>query len=96
MSVSQIISQKLHSSISINTLDVIDESHLHKGHLNWSPDGETHFKITIISKDFDSMSKVQRHKLIYKILEKELREKIHALTIKTISLKESLSLNLKQ
>ena len=47
-----------------------------------------HFSIFILSKQFESMSLVERHKMIYKIFEKELTQKIHALQIKALTYKE--------
>lgn len=61
-------------------LEINDVSSQHKGHSGWRDGGETHFEIVIASKQFDNLSKVERHKLIYKILENEMKV-IHALQI---------------
>ena len=42
-----------------------------------------HFSIFVISDKFLNMSLIDRHKLIYKLFEKELTNEIHALQIKT-------------
>ena len=61
-------------------LEITDVSSQHKGHSGWRDGGETHFEIVIASKRFDDLSRVERHKLIYKVLEKEMKV-IHALQI---------------
>jgi BolA protein len=49
------------------------------------PEGsESHFKIVAVSDDFNNLSSIQRHKLIYKSLD-HLMNKIHALSIHTFN-----------
>lgn len=60
-------------------LEVKDVSHHHAGHSGWRG-GESHFNITISSKEFEGLSRLESHKLIHKILAEELKE-IHALQI---------------
>ena len=50
MSVSETIKKKLVEAFEPTKLDVIDESHLHAGHVGARPEGETHFRL-IISSD---------------------------------------------
>ncbi len=73
------IIQKLQDNLHITQLEVIDESYLHHGHSGHRDGGETHFHVTVVSPDFTGKSKVARHKMIYAILEAELKERIHAL-----------------
>ena len=47
-----------------------------------------HFSLFILSEQFESMSLIGRHKMIYKIFEKELTKEIHALQIKPLTYKE--------
>ena len=47
-----------------------------------------HFSIMVISNDFKNMSLIDRHKMIYKIFEKELTKEIHAMQINTYTLPE--------
>ena len=61
-------------------LEVKDVSHHHAGHSGWSEGGKSHFNITVSSKQLDTLSRVERHKLIHKILAEELKQ-IHALQI---------------
>lgn len=43
----------------------------------------THFEATIISKDFQGKTLLERHQLVYKTLGDSMREEIHALSLKT-------------
>lgn len=61
-------------------LEVKDVSHHHAGHSGWREGGESHFNITISSKKFEGLSRLESHKLIHKILAAELKQ-IHALQI---------------
>ena len=85
MSIADRINKNLTQQLSIIKLTVEDESAKHMGHAGYLEGGETHFKITVISDDFIGKSKVMRHKMIYKILEKERQERIHALSITALT-----------
>ena len=72
---SQIINT-LSRSLNLSSLKIINESLMHN-----VPEGsETHFKIVVITNDFNNLSIIKRHKLIYKTLD-HLMSKIHALSI---------------
>ena len=62
-------------------LDVIDESHQHAGHGGWRPEGETHFRIKVVSATFAGKGRVERHRLINALAAEELRAGVHALAI---------------
>ena len=83
MAVIDQIREKLTKKLNTVQLDVEDESHLHAGHMGARPEGETHFKVTIVSPDFNGQSRVQRHKMVYDVLAEELAGPVHALALKT-------------
>ena len=64
-------------------LVVEDESHKHAGHagMNGSDAVESHFNVRIIADCFEGLGLVQRHKMIYTLLDAEMKESIHALSI---------------
>jgi BolA family transcriptional regulator, general stress-responsive regulator len=76
------ITNKLRETFSPESLDVIDESHLHEGHSGHRPGGETHFRIYIVSDAFDGKSRIERHRMINAALATELAGPVHALAIK--------------
>jgi len=75
------IAQALTSALSPQSLDVIDESHLHKGHAGHRPEGETHFRVKITAEAFRGKSRVDIHRSINAILADELAAGVHALAI---------------
>ncbi len=78
------ILSKLRNKISVEFIDVINESKLHFGHLEGGGT-ETHFKLTIKSNDFNGKSLIQIHKIINNILMEEYSDNgLHALSIKIL------------
>lgn len=53
-------------------------------HLEVEGDGR-HFFATIVSADFDRLSRVARHQRVYQALGDRMREQIHALSMKTFT-----------
>ena len=84
MKVQNILEQKLVDSIPLLGLEVINESHMH----NVPPGSESHFKVIIISDDFEGEKLVRRHQRVNKILADELENKIHALALQTLTPRE--------
>ncbi|MCM8533705.1 MAG: BolA family transcriptional regulator [Lentisphaeraceae bacterium] len=65
-------------------LDVIDESHLHAGHMGAVEGVSTHFRVKIVSEKFEGTPKIKQHKLVYKALEDQLNGDVHSLALNTI------------
>lgn len=83
--VADAIQSKLQEAFQPDNLDVVDESAHHAGHAGARPQGETHFKVDISSKDFSGKSRVERQRLVYAVLKKELDGPVHALALATSS-----------
>jgi BolA protein len=81
MSVETTIREKLTKAFAPTRLDVINESHLHAGHRNSPGTGESHFRVLIVSSAFAGASRVARHRAVNKLLEAELKGKVHALAL---------------
>ena len=75
------ISNKLQEAFTPESLQVVDESHLHEGHSGHRPGGETHFRVYIVSEAFKGKSRVDRHRMINSALAAELSAGVHALAI---------------
>lgn len=84
MSVQAGIEEKLNQQIKPSHLEVINESHNH----NVPPGSESHFKVIIVSQEFEGKSSVSRHRIVNKVLADELKNKIHALALHTYTDKE--------
>ncbi|HEX5233171.1 MAG TPA: BolA family protein [Bradyrhizobium sp.] len=76
-----IITDKLNEAFKPESLDVVDESHLHEGHAGHRPGGETHFRLYIVSPAFEGKSRIERHRMINAALTAELAGSVHALAI---------------
>ncbi|GIX22866.1 MULTISPECIES: BolA family protein [Caldimonas] len=53
-------------------------------HLDVEGDGR-HFFATIVSAEFEGLSRVARHQRVYRALGDRMREQIHALSMKTFT-----------
>ena len=53
-------------------------------HLEVEGDGR-HFFATIVSAQFEGLSRVRRHQRVYQVLGDRMREQIHALSMKTLT-----------
>ena len=74
------IKLKLKKQVEIEELVIDDNSHKHKGHKFFSPE-KFHLHLKIKSLYLNSISRVNAQKIIMKILEEDLKNKIHALEI---------------
>lgn len=72
---------KLTAAFAPVHLAIIDESHRHAGHGGAHPEGETHFRVEIVSKAFAGLSRVDRQRRVYDVLKAELAERVHALSL---------------
>jgi BolA protein len=68
------------AALSPTKLDIQDESHLHAGHAGNTGGG--HYTVTIESADFEGLSLLKRHQLVYKAVGSLMENEIHALSIK--------------
>ncbi len=84
MTVQQTIEAKIIGALAPAHLEVINESHMH----SVPPGSESHFKLVIVSGRLDGESLVKRHKAVNAILEHELANDIHALSLQTLTEEE--------
>jgi BolA protein len=89
MRVADRIRQKLESTFQPIRLAVMDDSARHAGHAGSRPGGETHFKVEIVAAAFAGRSRVDRQRLVYKVLAEELAGPVHALEVKTLTPEEA-------
>ena len=74
------ITKKLKNNLSVNTLKLIDNSHLHVGHRFYDKN-KYHLKLEIDSDELKKMTRIEAQKLVMKILDQDMKNKIHALEI---------------
>ena len=75
-----IVKKKLQNQINIENIKIEDKSFLHKNHAG-NQEGKFHLKISLISSELKTMTKIESNKKIYKILDKEIKESIHSIQI---------------
>ena len=89
MSIQATIETKLRGAFAPERLEVINESHLHAGHHHtdhgheevFDGEGETHFRVRLVSSAFAGKSRVERHRAVNELLAAELGGSVHALAI---------------
>ena len=81
--VAETMRQKLTEALAPTHLVIIDESRRHAGHAGARPEGETHFRIEIVSEKFAGLSRIERQRLVHQVLATELAGRVHALSLAT-------------
>ncbi len=76
MNLEKKIEHLIRDNFELIHLDVINESHMHSG-----PNTETHFKVVLVSDEFENVKLVQRHRKINELLKFELENGVHALSL---------------
>lgn len=81
MNVQTIIEKKIRDNMHLEFLQVMNESHRHSVPAN----SETHFKVTLVSDEFEGMPLIARHRMINALLKDELAGPVHALALHTMT-----------
>jgi BolA protein len=75
------IELKLKEGLPCSYLQIENESHKHS-----VPKGaESHFKVLVVSNQFEEQSQIQRQREIYTLLSEELKSGLHALSLRCLS-----------
>ena len=74
------IEQALREGLApFESLEVVNESHLHAGHAG-AGEG-SHWRVRLVSRQCDGLSRLARHRLVYDALRSVIPQGIHALAI---------------
>ena len=76
--INKIVSKKFNDFI----LEVVDNSNLHKGHNNFTGNGETHIKIILTKKNKIPINRLNIHRIVNDLLKEEFESGLHSLEIK--------------
>jgi len=79
MKAATLIQQKMEAALAINHLDISNESHMH----NVPAGSESHFRVVVVSEQFENLALLARHRTVNKVLADELAGPIHALALHT-------------
>ena len=77
MRVEDLISIKLTETFNPSVLEIENESHRHSS----GRGAESHFKVTMVSTQFEQQRMVARHRRVYECLADELANGVHALAL---------------
>lgn len=78
------IVSELRKALHTDQVELIDDSHLHAGHAG-AREGKGHFRVRVVSADFDGLRTLQRHQLVYRSLGDLMQTDIHALSITALT-----------
>ena len=84
------IEAKLRAALEAESVEVIDESHLHAGHAG-ARSGKGHFRVRVVSERFTGLSRIQSQRLVFAALAEEMESDIHALAMQTLTPDEAAS-----
>ena len=57
----------------------------HRGHAGHREGGESHFRVEIVSAEFEGKNRVARQRLVYETLKDEFAAGLHALALTTLT-----------
>jgi len=84
------IEAKLRAALGAESVEVVDESHLHAGHAG-ARSGKGHFRVRVVSERFAGLSRIQSQRLVFAALAEEMESDIHALAMQTLTPDEATS-----
>ena len=88
MNLETIITEKINKNLSPDFFKIINFSDKHKSHYLEDNNDTSHIKLIIVSKSFDNLSKVDRERLVHKILSEEISNDIHSIRLKLYTVEE--------
>ncbi|GHA77580.1 hypothetical protein GCM10009007_18120 [Formosimonas limnophila] len=80
MEIEVILRQRLVDCLNPTELSIVNESHLHAGHVG-AAGGAQHFAIRIVSPQFAGIKRMAQHRLVYAAVADLIPHPIHALRI---------------
>ncbi len=84
----QRIHELLAAGLATDSIEIVDESHLHAGHAG-AASGGGHYRIRVVSARFEGVNKVGRHRLVYDCLREMMQKDIHALAMTLLTPSEA-------
>ena len=83
------ITEILNENFDLYKCIVSDVSELHRGHSGFIEGEQTHFKITIISNDFENKNILKRHRMVNNCLKSQFEGSLHSITFRLLTISES-------
>jgi BolA protein len=87
--VADAIRHKLAAALAPSRLELIDESALHTGHAGARAQGESHFRVLIVTAMFAGKTRLDRQRMVFATLADLMRTDVHALSITALTPEEA-------
>ena len=84
-----LIQERLRNALAPQSIELIDESHLHAGHAG-AQGNRGHYRVTLVSNQFSGLRPLARHQLVYHALGDLMQTDIHALSVTALTPEEAL------
>ncbi len=78
----------LKTRLAAEHVEVCDESARHRGHAGVRETGGGHYEACVVSPVFRGLGPVERHRAVYTALQEEMKQSIHALSLKLFTPEE--------
>ncbi|MEJ6398454.1 BolA family protein [Yoonia sp. 208BN28-4] len=75
------INDAITANLAPESLQVINESHMHAGHAGDDGSGESHWRVVIRAPALDNMSRLARHRAVHSAIGPDIIARLHALAI---------------
>ncbi|MDX2084151.1 MAG: BolA family protein [Candidatus Melainabacteria bacterium] len=82
------VRQAMETILEASYVHIEDNSWQHAGHVGATGADGTHLAVTVVSKQFEGCSFLDRHRLVHQALKAILGNGLHALELKTIAQSE--------
>ena len=86
------IRDRLIATFAPTVCQLEDESAAHVGHAG-AATGGSHFRLHLVSAQFEGQSRVNRHRLVYDCLRDMMQFEIHALALTAVAPSEAIDAN---
>lgn len=80
----EVIESKIKQALNPMQVQVIDDSAQHVGHAGASQ-GAGHYTVVVVAQQFENLSAIKRHQLVYGAVKDMIPNEIHALQIKAFA-----------
>ena len=80
----EIIAERLRVTLSAESVEIEDQSHLHAGHAG-AASGGGHYDVVVVAGAFEGLNTLARHRMVYEAVSDLMKKEIHALSIQAFS-----------
>lgn len=84
MTLKERIELKVKTVLQPEHFELVNESDNH----NVPKGSETHFKLLLVARAFQTKALLERHRMVYALVDQELKDGVHALTLQTYTPEE--------